>query len=57
MKDSVENFGEFFMGDRIENFLYRFKMYINEIEIFMCNISFFLADEFKFLKKRIDEMY
>uniref|UniRef100_A0A803NCE5 Transmembrane 9 superfamily member n=1 Tax=Chenopodium quinoa TaxID=63459 RepID=A0A803NCE5_CHEQI len=57
VKDSAENLGELLMGDRIENSPYRFKMYTNETEIFMCKTSPLSADEFKLLKKRIDEMY
>lgn len=57
VKDSAENLGELLMGDRIENSPYRFKMYTNETEIFLCKTSPLSADEFKLLKKRIDEMY
>lgn len=57
VKDSAENLGELLMGDRIENSPYRFKMYKNESEIFLCKTSGVSADEFKLLKKRIDEMY
>ncbi|KMT03591.1 hypothetical protein BVRB_8g192640 [Beta vulgaris subsp. vulgaris] len=57
VKDSAENLGELLMGDRIENSPYRFKMYTNETEIFLCKTSPLSADEFKLMKKRIDEMY
>ncbi|KAI8023512.1 Transmembrane 9 superfamily member 11 [Camellia lanceoleosa] len=57
VKDSAENLGELLMGDRIENSPYRFKMYANETEIFLCKTNALSADEFKILKKRIDEMY
>ncbi|CAI9760601.1 unnamed protein product [Fraxinus pennsylvanica] len=36
VKDSAENLGELLMGDRIENSPYRFKMYTNETDIFLC---------------------
>ncbi|XVE98495.1 hypothetical protein REPUB_Repub03eG0111600 [Reevesia pubescens] len=57
VKDSAENLGEFLMGDRIENSPYKFKMYTNEIEIFLCQFDKLSADDFKLLKERIDEMY
>ncbi|KAL0340397.1 UNVERIFIED_CONTAM: Transmembrane 9 superfamily member 11 [Sesamum radiatum] len=57
IKDSAENLGELLMGDRIENSPYRFKMYTNESDIFLCQTKPLSADEFKLLKKRIDEMY
>lgn len=57
VKDSAENLGELLMGDRIENSPYRFKMYTNETEIFLCRKDPLSADDFKILKKRIDEMY
>ncbi|KAL7097154.1 hypothetical protein ACP275_10G125600 [Erythranthe tilingii] len=57
IKDSAENLGELLMGDRIENSPYRFKMYTNETDIFLCQTKPLSADEFKLLKKRIDEMY
>lgn len=57
VKDSAENLGELLMGDRIESSPYRFKMFTNETEIFVCKTSPLSADEFKLLKKRIDEMY
>ncbi|GFY80797.1 endomembrane protein 70 protein family [Actinidia rufa] len=57
VKDSAENLGELLMGDRIENSPYVFKMYTNETDIFLCNTKPLSADEFKILKKRIDEMY
>lgn len=57
VKDSAENLGELLMGDRIENSPYKLKMYTNETEIFLCKTSPLSADEFKLLKKRIDEMY
>ncbi|THG02325.1 hypothetical protein TEA_021167 [Camellia sinensis var. sinensis] len=57
VKDSAENLGELLMGDRIENSPYRFKMYANGTEIFLCKTNALSADEFKILKKRIDEMY
>ncbi|GFY80780.1 endomembrane protein 70 protein family [Actinidia rufa] len=53
----AENLGELLMGDRIENSPYVFKMYTNETDIFLCNTKPLSADEFKILKKRIDEMY
>ncbi|CAA0813467.1 Transmembrane 9 superfamily member 11 [Striga hermonthica] len=55
--DSRENLGELLMGDRIENSPYRFKMYTNETDIFLCGTKPLSADEFKLLAKRIDEMY
>ncbi|CAL5328023.1 transmembrane 9 superfamily member 11-like [Camellia sinensis] len=57
VKDSAENLGELLMGDRIENSPYRFKMNTNETEIFLCKTSPLSADEFKIMKRRIDEMY
>ncbi|KAK4404243.1 Transmembrane 9 superfamily member 11 [Sesamum angolense] len=57
IKDSAENLGELLMGDRIENSPYRFKMYTNESDIFLCQTKPLSAEEFKLLKKRIDEMY
>ncbi|GAB4828185.1 Transmembrane 9 super member 11 [Ancistrocladus abbreviatus] len=57
VKDSAENLGELLMGDRIENSPYQFKMYTNETEIFLCKTKALSADEFKLMKKRIDEMY
>ncbi|CAO2822544.1 unnamed protein product [Amaranthus hypochondriacus] len=57
VKDSAESLGELLMGDRIENSPYKLKMYTNETEIFLCKTSPLSADEFKLLKKRIDEMY
>ncbi|KAF8407203.1 hypothetical protein HHK36_006330 [Tetracentron sinense] len=57
IKDSAENLGELLMGDRIENSPYRFLMYTNETEIFLCRSNPLSADGIKMLKKRIDEMY
>nr|XP_043607738.1 transmembrane 9 superfamily member 11-like [Erigeron canadensis] len=57
IKDSAENLGELLMGDRIENSPYRFKMYKNESEIFLCKTSPLSSEEFSTIKKRIDEMY
>ncbi|GMI89183.1 hypothetical protein like AT5G35160 [Hibiscus trionum] len=57
VKDSAENLGELLMGDRIENSPYKFKMYTNETEIFLCRSNKLSADHFDLLKKRIDEMY
>ncbi|XP_019058257.1 PREDICTED: transmembrane 9 superfamily member 11-like [Tarenaya hassleriana] len=57
VKDSAENLGELLMGDRIESSPYKFKMFTNESEIFLCRIDKLNADTFKLLKKRIDEMY
>ncbi|KAF2310500.1 hypothetical protein GH714_013052 [Hevea brasiliensis] len=57
VKDSAENLGELLMGDRIENSPYRFKMHVNESEIFLCRTEPLSADNYKLLKKRIDEMY
>ncbi|PWA45910.1 nonaspanin (TM9SF) [Artemisia annua] len=57
IKDSAENLGELLMGDRIENSPYRFKMYKNESEIFLCKTNPLSGEEFKTLTKRIDEMY
>lgn len=57
IKDSAENLGELLMGDRIENSPYRFKMFQNESEIFLCKSNLLSAGEFKTLKERIDEMY
>ncbi|KAI3664984.1 hypothetical protein L6452_43599 [Arctium lappa] len=57
IKDSAENLGELLMGDRIENSPYRFKMYKNETEIFLCKSNPLSHDEYKTLKERIDEMY
>ncbi|KAL0337612.1 UNVERIFIED_CONTAM: Transmembrane 9 superfamily member 11 [Sesamum calycinum] len=45
------------MGDRIENSPYRFKMYTNETEVFLCQTKPLSGEEFKLLKQRIDEMY
>ncbi|CAN1771843.1 Transmembrane 9 superfamily member 11 [Linum perenne] len=57
VKDSAENLGELLMGDRIENSPYKFKMYTNESQIFLCKSAPLSGDEFKLMKKRIDEMY
>uniref|UniRef100_A0A7N0T0P1 Transmembrane 9 superfamily member n=1 Tax=Kalanchoe fedtschenkoi TaxID=63787 RepID=A0A7N0T0P1_KALFE len=57
VKDSAENLGELLMGDRIENSPYRFKTYVNESEIFLCQTKPLSGEEFSLLKKRIDEMY
>ncbi|XP_062078276.1 transmembrane 9 superfamily member 11 [Humulus lupulus] len=57
VKDSAENLGELLMGDRIENSPYRFKMYNNESDIFLCKSEPLSPDHFKILTKRIDEMY
>ncbi|CAH2050315.1 unnamed protein product [Thlaspi arvense] len=57
IKDSAENLGELLMGDRLENSPYRFKMYSNETQIFLCNSNPLCAEEFKTLKERIDESY
>lgn len=57
VKDSAENLGELLMGDRIENSPYLFKMFTNDTEIFLCKSDPLSADEFKLMKKRIDEMY
>ncbi|GMH20588.1 hypothetical protein Nepgr_022429 [Nepenthes gracilis] len=57
VKHSAENLGELLMGDRIENSPYQFKMCTNETNIFLCKTNSLSADEFKLMKKRIDEMY
>ncbi|GJV46767.1 transmembrane 9 superfamily member 11 [Tanacetum coccineum] len=57
VKDSAENLGELLMGDRIENSPYRFKMHVNETEVFLCQTKPLSGDEFKLWKTRIDEMY
>lgn len=57
VKDSAENLGELLMGDRIENSPYRFKMRVNETDVFLCQSGPLSADEFKILTERIDEMY
>ncbi|KAK9100404.1 hypothetical protein Scep_023834 [Stephania cephalantha] len=57
VKDSAENLGELLMGDRIENSPYKFKMYTNETELFLCRSDPLTGGEFKILKERIDEMY
>ncbi|XP_050209089.1 transmembrane 9 superfamily member 11 [Mercurialis annua] len=57
VKDSAENLGELLMGDRIENSPYRFRMHVNESEVFLCRTESLSADQFKLMKKRIDEMY
>ncbi|XP_047321434.1 transmembrane 9 superfamily member 11-like [Impatiens glandulifera] len=57
VKDSAENLGELLMGDRIENSPYRFKMFTNETEIFLCKTDALSGDDFKVLAKRIDDMY
>ncbi|XP_061348181.1 transmembrane 9 superfamily member 11-like isoform X1 [Gastrolobium bilobum] len=57
VKDSAENLGELLMGDRIENSPYRFRMYTNESEMFLCRVESLSGDQFKILKERIDEMY
>ncbi|WOL19400.1 hypothetical protein Cni_G28198 [Canna indica] len=57
IKDSAENLGELLMGDRIENSPYRFKMFTNESDIFLCQISSLSPQDFNLLMKRIDEMY
>ncbi|XP_044472030.1 transmembrane 9 superfamily member 11-like [Mangifera indica] len=57
VKDSAENLGELLMGDRIENSPYRFKMYNNESDIFLCKTDPLSKDNFNLLKQRIDELY
>ncbi|KAK4754941.1 hypothetical protein SAY87_008698 [Trapa incisa] len=57
VKDSAENLGELLMGDRIENSPYRFRMYTNESDFFLCRSDPLSGDSFKILKERIDEMY
>jgi hypothetical protein len=57
VKDSAENLGELLMGDRIESSPYKFKMYKNESDIFLCKTKPLSGEEFKLMKKRIDEMY
>ncbi|KAF5187712.1 Transmembrane 9 superfamily member [Thalictrum thalictroides] len=57
IKDSAENLGELLMGDRIENSPYKFKMYTNESDVFLCRSDPLTGDDFKMLTKRIDEMY
>ncbi|KAD4180138.1 hypothetical protein E3N88_28729 [Mikania micrantha] len=57
VKDSRENLGELLMGDRIENSPYKFKMYTNETEIFLCQTKPLSSDEYKLLTNRIDEIY
>ncbi|PWA82127.1 Nonaspanin (TM9SF) [Artemisia annua] len=57
IKDSAENLGELLMGDRIENSPYRFKMYTNETEIFLCETKPLSSHEYKLLTNRIDEIY
>ncbi|KAI5673280.1 hypothetical protein M9H77_13644 [Catharanthus roseus] len=57
VKDSAENLGELLMGDRIENSPYRFKMYVNQSDIFLCTSNPLSADEFKIFKERIDQVY
>ncbi|CAA2984353.1 transmembrane 9 superfamily member 11-like [Olea europaea subsp. europaea] len=57
VKDSAENLGELLMGDRIENSPYRFKMYTNATDIFLCQTKLLSGQEFKLLKERINEMY
>ncbi|KAL8152608.1 hypothetical protein V2J09_010368 [Rumex salicifolius] len=57
VKDSAENLGELLMGDRIENSPYKFKMFTNESEIFLCQTGPLSAADFKLMKERIDEMY
>ncbi|CAD6241876.1 unnamed protein product [Miscanthus lutarioriparius] len=57
VKDSAENLGELLMGDRIENSPYRFRMYTNESDVFLCRSPPLGPDAFALLKKRIDEMY
>jgi hypothetical protein len=57
VKDSAENLGELLMGDRIENSPYRFKMYTNESDVFLCRSAPLAPDAFALLKKHIDEMY
>eukprot|EP00252_Welwitschia_mirabilis_P014954 TRINITY_DN33038_c0_g1_i1.p1 TRINITY_DN33038_c0_g1~~TRINITY_DN33038_c0_g1_i1.p1 ORF type:complete len:664 (+),score=53.15 TRINITY_DN33038_c0_g1_i1:252-2243(+) len=57
IKDSAENLGELLMGDRIENSPYRFKMNVNESEIFLCTTPPLGEEEFKLLTHRIDYLY
>ncbi|KAK6944398.1 Nonaspanin (TM9SF) [Dillenia turbinata] len=57
VKDSAENLGELLMGDRIENSPYKFKMYKNETEIFLCQMGPLSGEDYKTFTKRIDEMY
>ncbi|KAK3034576.1 hypothetical protein RJ639_033822 [Escallonia herrerae] len=57
VKDGAENLGELLMGDRIENSPYRFMMYTNVSEIFLCKSNPLSADEFKIMKERIDDIF
>ncbi|KAI7748525.1 hypothetical protein M8C21_002712 [Ambrosia artemisiifolia] len=57
IKDSRENLGELLMGDRIENSPYKFNMYTNETEVFLCETKPLSGQEYKMLVNRIDEMY
>ncbi|KAI7729588.1 hypothetical protein M8C21_022006 [Ambrosia artemisiifolia] len=57
VKDSAENLGEILMGDRIENSPYKFKMFVNESEVFVCETKALSSDEYKLLTNRIDEIY
>ncbi|KAF2310501.1 hypothetical protein GH714_013096 [Hevea brasiliensis] len=57
IKYSAENLGGLLMGDRIENSPYRFRMPVNESEIFLCRTEPLSAGNYNLLKKRIDEMY
>ncbi|XP_058067509.1 transmembrane 9 superfamily member 11 [Magnolia sinica] len=57
VKQSAENLGELLMGDRIENSPYKFSMYTNQTQIFLCQTEPLSAKDFKLLKERIDQMY
>ncbi|GLJ42964.1 hypothetical protein SUGI_0891490 [Cryptomeria japonica] len=57
VKDMAENLGELLMGDRIESSPYKFKMNVNESEIFMCNTDGLGVEQMKVLKQRIDALY
>ncbi|KAJ9551175.1 hypothetical protein OSB04_015220 [Centaurea solstitialis] len=57
VNDSAKNLGELFMGDRIQNSPYKFKMHTNETDIFLCQTKPLSSDECKLLSNRIEEMY
>ncbi|KAI3496041.1 hypothetical protein L1887_38391 [Cichorium endivia] len=57
VKDIPDNLGELLMGDWIQNSPYKFKMYTNETEIFLCQTKSLTSDEYNLLTTRIEEIY
>lgn len=45
------------MGDEIENLFYKFKMWINQQNVKVCEISFLIEKDVKYFYQRIDDLY